>query len=80
MAEAGIFIGWGANFPGREAKGLEVFNEASSTGAGSSRTARSSRSRWCCSLPTEVTSRASRSCAGAATRWARCSWTRSSSA
>ena len=28
MAEAGIFIGWGANFPGRETRGLEVFNEA----------------------------------------------------
>ena len=28
MAEAGIFIGWGASTPGREAKGLEVFNES----------------------------------------------------
>lgn len=28
MAEAGIFIGWGANISGREAKGLEVFNES----------------------------------------------------
>ncbi len=28
MAEAGIFIGWGANIPNREAKGLEVFNES----------------------------------------------------
>ena len=28
MAEAGIFIGWGANVPGREEKGLEVFNES----------------------------------------------------
>jgi hypothetical protein len=28
MAEAGLFIGWGAPVRGREAKGLEVFNEA----------------------------------------------------
>jgi hypothetical protein len=28
MAEAGLFIGWGAPITGREAKGLEVFNEA----------------------------------------------------
>jgi hypothetical protein len=28
MAEAGLFIGWGAPVTGREAKGLEVFNEA----------------------------------------------------
>jgi hypothetical protein len=28
MAEAGLFIGWGAPVPGREAKGLEVFNES----------------------------------------------------
>jgi hypothetical protein len=28
MAEAGIFIGWGANVVGREEKGLVVFNEA----------------------------------------------------
>ncbi len=28
MAEAGIFIGWGANVAGREEKGLAVFNEA----------------------------------------------------
>ena len=28
MAEAGIFIGWGASVTGREAKGLEVFNES----------------------------------------------------
>ena len=27
MAEAGLFIGWGAPVRGREAKGLEVFNE-----------------------------------------------------
>jgi hypothetical protein len=27
MAEAGLFIGWGAPVHGREAKGLEVFNE-----------------------------------------------------
>jgi hypothetical protein len=28
MAEAGLFIGWGANVAGREERGLEVFNEA----------------------------------------------------
>ena len=28
MAEAGIFIGWGANVSGREEQGLAVFNEA----------------------------------------------------
>ena len=28
MAEAGLFIGWGAPVTGREAKGLEVFNES----------------------------------------------------
>jgi hypothetical protein len=28
MADAGLFIGWGAPITGREAKGLEVFNEA----------------------------------------------------
>ncbi len=28
MAEAGLFIGWGANVPGREEKGLAVFNES----------------------------------------------------
>jgi hypothetical protein len=28
MADAGLFIGWGAAVRGREAKGLEVFNEA----------------------------------------------------
>jgi hypothetical protein len=27
MAEAGLFIGWGQAVRGREAKGLEVFNE-----------------------------------------------------
>lgn len=27
MADAGLFIGWGAPIQGREAKGLEVFNE-----------------------------------------------------
>ena len=28
MADAGLFIGWGAPVNGREAKGLEVFGEA----------------------------------------------------
>lgn len=28
MADAGIFIGWGAPVRGREAKGLEIFTEA----------------------------------------------------
>jgi hypothetical protein len=28
MAETGLFIGWGAPVRGREAKGLEVFNES----------------------------------------------------
>jgi hypothetical protein len=28
MAEAGLFIGWGAPVRGREAKGLDVFNES----------------------------------------------------
>ena len=28
MAEMGVFIGWGAPVRGREAKGLEVFDEA----------------------------------------------------
>lgn len=28
MADAGLFIGWGTAVRGREAKGLEVFNEA----------------------------------------------------
>jgi hypothetical protein len=28
MADAGLFIGWGAPITGREAKGLEVFGEA----------------------------------------------------
>jgi hypothetical protein len=28
MADAGLFIGWGAPIRGREAKGLEIFNEA----------------------------------------------------
>jgi hypothetical protein len=28
MADGGLFIGWGAPIAGREAKGLEVFNEA----------------------------------------------------
>jgi hypothetical protein len=28
MAEAGLFVGWGPPVRGREAKGLEVFNEA----------------------------------------------------
>jgi hypothetical protein len=28
MADAGLFIGWGAPVRGREARGLEVFNEA----------------------------------------------------
>jgi hypothetical protein len=28
MADAGLFVGWGAAVRGREAKGLEVFNEA----------------------------------------------------
>jgi hypothetical protein len=28
MADGGVFIGWGAPIAGREAKGLEVFNEA----------------------------------------------------
>jgi hypothetical protein len=27
MAEAGLFIGWGAPVSGREAKGLEIFNQ-----------------------------------------------------
>jgi hypothetical protein len=30
MADAGLFVGWGAPVPGREAKGLEVFGEAGS--------------------------------------------------
>src|SRR5215218_1112478 len=28
MADAGLFIGWGPPVRGREAKGLEIFNEA----------------------------------------------------
>jgi hypothetical protein len=28
MAAAGLFVGWGAPITGREAKGLEVFNES----------------------------------------------------
>ena len=28
MAEAGLFIGWGAPITGREAKGLEVLDES----------------------------------------------------
>jgi hypothetical protein len=28
MADAGLFVGWGAPVTGREAKGLEVFGEA----------------------------------------------------
>jgi hypothetical protein len=28
MAEAGLFVGWGQGVRGREAKGLQVFNEA----------------------------------------------------
>ena len=28
MADAGLFIGWGAPVRGREAKGLDIFNEA----------------------------------------------------
>ena len=28
MADAALFVGWGPPIPGREAKGLEVFNEA----------------------------------------------------
>jgi hypothetical protein len=28
MADAGLFVGWGAPVRGREAKGLEVFSEA----------------------------------------------------
>jgi hypothetical protein len=28
MAEAGLFIGWGAPVRGREAKGLEIFNQS----------------------------------------------------
>jgi hypothetical protein len=28
MADAGLFIGWGAPVLGREAKGLEIFNES----------------------------------------------------
>ncbi len=28
MAEMGVFIGWGDPIPGREAKGLEVFEES----------------------------------------------------
>jgi hypothetical protein len=28
MADAGLFVGWGASVRGRERKGLEVFNEA----------------------------------------------------
>ena len=28
MAEMGVFIGWGESIPGREAKGLEVFDES----------------------------------------------------
>jgi len=28
MADAGLFVGWGAPIVGREAKGLEVFGEA----------------------------------------------------
>jgi hypothetical protein len=28
MADAGVFVGWGAPVTGREAKGLEVFGEA----------------------------------------------------
>ncbi len=28
MADAGLFVGWGAPVTGREAKGLEVFAEA----------------------------------------------------
>lgn len=28
MADAGLFVGWGAPVKGREAKGLEVFGEA----------------------------------------------------
>ena len=28
MADTGLFIGWGAPIAGREAKGLEVFNES----------------------------------------------------
>jgi len=31
MADAGLFIGWGAPVRGREAKGLEVFNESVQT-------------------------------------------------
>ena len=27
MADAGVLIAWGENVPGREARGLEVFNE-----------------------------------------------------
>ncbi len=34
MADAGLFIGWGAPVRGREAKGLEVFNEVLSYYAG----------------------------------------------
>lgn len=28
MAEAGLFVGWGAPVRGRETKGLEIFNES----------------------------------------------------
>jgi hypothetical protein len=28
MADAALFVGWGAPIPGRETRGLEVFNEA----------------------------------------------------
>jgi hypothetical protein len=28
MADAAVFVGWGAPIPGRETRGLEVFNEA----------------------------------------------------
>ena len=28
MADAGLFVGWGASVRGRERKGLEVFNDA----------------------------------------------------
>ena len=49
MADRMLFVGWGASVPGREERGLEVFNEAIGLyGIGCSRMAASRSSTWCC--------------------------------
>ncbi len=80
MADAGLFIGWGAPVRGREAKGLEVFNEALSYYARLQQEGVIESLKQPSSSLTAVISRGSSSCAGARTSSRNCELTMSSDA